>query len=462
MDHPPDIADPPPPPATSRWGVLRHAHFRIFWFASFGSFLGSWFEFVGTQWIVGEATGSTLWASYLAAAQLLPTLFLGLLGGIVADRVNRKKLLFVTQLAMMLIAIAFAVVVFLGWAEPWVLVVLSLGQGIAIAFNNPAWQVMTPRLVPREDLQAAITLTGIAFNIARALGPAIAGIVMWLAGPQWLFALNALSFIGILFAVLKTPDAPAPSHYSTLFSPRILWDDTREALRYVFAHRGLRSALIACVIFAMLATPVLRFLALFVTEVYHEDEKVFGVLTGVMGVGAVAGGFLMKAVPAWYPKHHLIPVSATLGGIWILLFSITDNVWAAGFHMFFVGLFWMWTFNACMSALQLLVTDNLRGRVMAVCNVAALGLMPLGNFIASGAGESLSALVRHRWPSYWDPGTSTQIGVAFVSIVLIFAGIAMVIWRTPEIDGLCPGDPGYDRRPGFWRGVLASTHRPRE
>lgn len=444
-----------------RWGVLRHTHFRVIWFAAFGSYMGGWFEFVGTQWIVASKTGSTMWMSWIGAAQLFPSLFLGLLGGVVADRVNRKTLLIVTQVAMMLIAIAFAAVVYLDVATPMVLFVLSLLQGIAIAFNAPAWQVLTPRLVPREELVAAITLQGISFNVARAIGPALGGVIMGASNATVLFVINAVSFIGVMIAVMSTPDAPAPPASSEgRWNLGQVWLDTKSAIRFVFLSRGPRAAFLASVVFGLLATPVLRFLPLFVKDVYGLQEKTFGIMTGVMGVGAVAGGLMLRWVPKWYPKHHLIPLSVSMGGMWIFLFAIEDNAYIAAAFMLFVGVFWMWSFNLSMGAMQMLVEDSMRGRVMAVLNTAALGLMPLGSFLASAAGDAGSAIVRNAAPSYWTPGLSAQLGIAFVAAILMAAGVVMLIWRTPEVDGIQPGEPGYDRKPGFWRGITAASHRP--
>jgi MFS family permease len=442
--------------------VLRHKHFATIWGAAAFSFLGNWFEFVGTQWIVAEATKSTEWLAWIGAAQLTPTLFFGLLGGVVADRVNRKTLLIVTQLAMMLIAIGFAIAVFTNHATPQVLLMLALAQGITTAFNAPAWQVLTPRLVPREDLVDAITLQGISFNVARAVGPAIGGLLMGFSGAGLLFAVNAVSFIVVLAAVLTTPDAPAkrPADGSSLWDFGSIVRDTKESLRFVWNHKGARAATLACVVFALLATPVLRFLPLFVKDVYNKEEAAFGVLTGIMGVGAVVGGLTLKLVPAWYPKHHFIPVSVTLGGLWIFVFSITTNYALACGAMFFVGAFWMWAFNSSMTALQMLVTDELRGRVMAVCNTAALGLMPLGAFLASWVANLSEAWIHRHRPSLWDEGLNAQLGVAFVSLVLMGAGVVMLIWRTPEVDGISPDSPNYDRKPGLMRGITARAHRP--
>lgn len=452
------------PEKPQQYGVLRHKHFRTMWFAGFFSYMGGWFEFVGMQWIVAEKTGSTTWLSTFGVAQLAPTLIFGLFGGIVADRVNRKRLLLVTQFAMMLIAIAFSIVVSIDLSTPallgWLLALATL-QGITIVFNVPAQQVLTPRLVPREELVAAITLQGISFNITRAIGPAVGAMVMAATSATWLFAINAVGFVIVFIAASTTPDAPAPAREGSAWDVKDAWKDTKEALSFVWHGKGPRAAFLAMVVFSILATPIMRLLPLFVLHVYHLQENTFGNLLGVMGIGAAIGGIALKYVPKWYPKHHLIPLAVFAGGTLILLFSLMTNVWFAGAIMVFIGVCWMWAFNTSSAAMHMLVHDNMRGRVLSVCNVAALGLMPVGPFLAAGIGESASAVIHVSWPNMWREGLDAQIGVGALACVLMCAGLVMLIWRTPEVDGIKPGEPGYDRVPGFWRGVFAHAHRPR-
>lgn len=474
--------------AVSRWGVLRHRHFRTIWFAAFGSYVGNWFEFVAVRWIVSQETKSEEWMGYLAAAQLCPTLILGMLGGLVADSVNRRSLIIVTQLFMMSIALAMAAAAFLGFANRWVLLGLTLAQGIAVAFNTPAWQVLTPRLVPKEDLTKAITLNGISFNMARVVGPAVGGLIMKAfqspsaamaagaaaavavadAAPQAargaaaLLLFNALTFILVMAAVLTTPDAPAPPEMRGAWRhPAVVLTRSREAMAWVLKRKGPRAVLLAIVVYAMLATPIMQLLPLMVSEVYHRREDVFGTMLAVMGIGAVTGGLALKLIPRWYPMHHLIPVSILFGGLFILAFAMLTHVGAAMAVMFCIGVFWMWGFNTCAAAMQHLVSDDMRGRVSAVVNTIAMGLMPVGTWIAGAAGHASERAIRAWRPDLVHSGTGTQLGLAFVSVVLVIAGAVMLIWRTPEVDGLQPGDPGYDRRPGLIRGLTGHAHRPR-
>lgn len=479
------------PSRPSRLGVLRHAHYRTIWIAAFGSYVGSWFEFVAVRWIVSEQTKSEAWMGYLAAAQLGPTLLLGMFGGLVADSVNRKTLIVVTQVFMMAIALAMAGAAFLGFASPHVMLWLMLAHGITVAFNMPAWQVLTPRLVPREDLSKAITLNGISFNAARVIGPATGGLIMRTfqgatpvavagtaivaadatlevasagtvsRGAAALLLFNAITFIGVMLAVLTTPDAPAPAELRGAWKrPGVAWRRTAEALSWTWHRKGPRAVLLAIVIFAVLATPIMQLMPLMVQNVYQRQEDVFGALLALMGCGAVVGGFAMKLVPKWYPMHHFIPLSILGGGVSILTFSFINVETYAYPVMFIIGVFWMWGFNSSAVAIQHLVSEEMRGRVSAVVNSIALGLMPVGTWVAGAAGHSAEHALKSVRPTWVHAGSATQLGLAVVSATLIVAALVMLIWRTPEVDGIEPGQPGYDRRPGLWRGITAAAHRP--
>lgn len=451
-------------PEDSRWGVLRHRHFRTMWFAGFGSYVGGWLEFVAVRWIVSQETKSEDWMAYLAIAQLCPTLLLGMIGGHIADSVNRRNLLILTQFAMMVIALVMAAAAFFDFADRWVLLALCLAQGIVTAFNAPAMQVLTPRLVPKADLTRAITLNGISFNFARLVGPALAGAIMTAFsghGAAAILLFNACMFVVVMLAVFTTPDAPAPEAMRGKWRhPGEAWRRTLEALTWVWTRKGPRAVLLALVVFGLLATPVMQLMPLIISEVYGKKEDTFGTLLTVMGVGAVSGGIAIRYIPKWYPMHHLIPVSILGAGVWILIFSLVSNPAVGLAVMFFIGFFWMWGWNSSASAIQVLVDDQMRGRVSAVVNTIAMGLMPLGTIIASRAGHFGDGLLERFAPQLRHPGSGTQFGLAFVSVALVGAALVMLIWRTPEVDGLRPGDAGYRRAPGLWRGITASSHRP--
>lgn len=437
---------------TSRLGVLRHPAYRLVWLTSLASSIGTWMEAVGVQWLVASETRSPLSMGLLAAAQLGPMLFLGMLGGVLADRVNRKRLLIATQSCLMVIALLLAIASYEGWATPRNLLLLTLLNGIAAAFNIPAWQVLTPRLVPREELSRAIALNSMQFNLARVVGPAIAGVLLAAYGPTVLFAINAISFIGMVVAVSLTPDCPAPAG-----EPRRTAAMIAEALRFVLTNRGPRALLLGEIIFAALAAPVLRMLALFVAEVYEASENLYGTMLALMGAGAVAGGLALRLVPGWYPKHHLIPLAVVACGGAVTLFAAAPTPALGIAPIMLVGVFWLWCFSSFSAAVHLLVDDDMRGRVMSIYNTAVFGAMPLGSLGAALAGEAIA----HRIVPGAPPGVAVQAGVALAGLILTGAGLVMLVWRTPEIDGLRPGDPGGRRRVGLFAGVTGSAHRPR-
>lgn len=476
---PPQAAAQPPVASTSTWAPLRHKHYRSVWLGQFGSSVGGWMESVGVGWIVATTSEKpSVMLGLVAVAQLGPMMVLGIHGGIVADRADRKQLLLVTQGLMMVIAIALAVVSALSGARPssWVLILLILLNGIAMAYNAPAWQVLTPRLVPREELTRAIYLNGLQFNLARAVGPALAGVLYYLVGPTYLFVINAVSFVGVLWAVSTTPGTPKPPPATVS-----IWAQLCEALRFVLHQKGPRSVFIGVVIFGMLAAPLMRLMPMFVTHVFTltRDPNLasgaidlnaaahgavhgagnswyYGLLLAAMGLGAVSGVFLKKLVPPWYPAHHFIPLSFLGGGLTIALFGATTNYYVALAAIFACGLFWLWAFNSGFAAIQMLVPDAMRGRVMALVNVAVFGSMAIGPLITGKLAEGLDTKHIHI-----EPGQGVQIGVATTGVLLSIASLIMLIWRTPEVDGLKPGDVGYDRKPGLLRGILATAHRPR-
>jgi MFS family permease len=332
-------------------------------------------------------------------------------------------------------------------------------NGVAIPFNAPAWQVLTPRLVPREELTRAIFLNGLQFNLARAVGPAIGGVILGWVGPTSLFVINTISFIGVMIAVASTPNTPTPPRTEKSVGHQIL-----EALRFMLASRGPRTTFIAIVVFGLFAAPLMRFLPMFVTHVFtytipmdkRHQEIWYGVLLAGMGIGAVSGVGLIRLIPKWYPKHHLIPVSMLGAGIGIVLFAATSNVFLACAALLISGVFWLWTFNTGFAAIQILVPDAMRGRVMAVLNVAVFGSMAVGPLMTGRLGSNLNSA-----SAQIGAGQGIQIGVAATGVALAIGAVIMLIWRTPEIDGLKPGDVGYDRNPGLLNGFTASVHRPR-
>lgn len=455
--------------------LLRaHTMFRRVWVGAFASNIGGWMEVVGVQWAMAQATLDPRWLAegrpsapvmmgVLAAAQLLPQVVLGLVGGVAADRVNRRTLILVTQSARMVIAAVLCVLAWMGGIDPVALLVLGALDGIALAFNLPAWQVLAPRLVSRRDLPTAMALNGMQFNLARAVGPALAGVVLGLdqglmPALALVFLINAVSYVGILWALATTPDDPRPKRAPGEAVPRTI-AQIAEGFAFVRSHRGVLCLVLGLTVFSMLATPLLRFLPILVKEVYVPgategvQERAFGMLLGVMGLGAVLGALTLKRIPVWYPRHHVVPLSMSLCALSMALLAASTTLAMAGMAMVLVGFFWLWSFNQSYAALQLLLDDRVRGRVMAISNMGALGATPLGALIGAGLGTALAGRE--------SEGPAAVLAVGALALTLLVASSIMLAYRTPEVDGITPGMPGYDRAPGLFRGITARAHRRR-
>ncbi len=462
-------------------GVLRHKHYRRVLFAQVFSNIGTWTEMFAIQMFVAQKTGRLDDQGTLAVCQLLPICFLGIFGGLAADRVNRRTLLVVSQVLAGVVAVGVAIVVSMQFENArspiyW-LFVLGVLNGCVMAFNFPAWQVLTPRLVPREDLGKAITVNGIQFNAARIAGPAIAGLVLARWGAPPLLWFNAATFMVMAGVVLTTPDAPAPPQREGGVLARIL-----EAWSFLMHNRGPRAVFLAQFTLCMLAAPMVRMLSNYVISVYGLDanaieaakksvatpgveisqemakhlaaEAAGGWILAMQGVGAVTGGLCLRFVPAWYPKHHFIPLSVAGLGLSITAFGLTRTVWTGYIAMAVCGWFWMWAFNQSWAALQVLTPDRLRGLVMSVTNVAVFGAMALGGFIAGFGGEALKTR------GILSEGQATQASILMLSVPLACAGVFMMLYRTPEVDQMprLPADPRVAR--SLFHAITAKEHWP--
>lgn len=446
------------PETSSRLGVLRHKHYRNVIIAQMFSNLGVWSEFYAIQVFIAQATGRLDDQGVLGVCQNAPVLVFGIIGGLAADRVDRKWLLIVTQVLAGLVAAGVAIVTAVHFENPrtavnW-LFGLGVAYGIVMAFNFPAWQVVTPRLVPRHELTKAITLNGIMFNLARAIGPALAGLALAHVAPWWLLAFNALTFIMMAGVVATTPPAPAP--------PRTddhVWRQIAEAAGFLVKNPGPRAVLVAIVLFSVLAAPLVRLLSNFVLDVYRvptEDAaNVGGWLLAAMGAGAVIAGIALRRIPSWYPKHHFIPISAFGLGLSITVFASTSSVWLGYATMVICGWFWIWAFNQAWAAMQVLTPDRLRGRAMSVMNVSSFGAMAVGVYVAGETGASLHDM------GVMTAHDATRFSVLMLSIPLVIAGLVMMAWRVPEVDNM-PRKKGASRKSrSLIEAVTASEHRPR-
>jgi len=275
----------------STWSPLAHPLFRGLWLASAASHVGSYMTDVGQGWLMASLTPSPLVVSLLLTAESLPFFFLGLPAGALADIVDRRWLLVVTQLAMALAVGALAVVTFTGVVTPWMLLALAFSLGIATALNDPAWHAIVPELLPADELAAGVTLSGVGVNVARTLGPALGGFVVAAAGPGVVFVLDALSFLGVVGVLLAWRRQRA-----TPVQPRErLLGAIRAGFRFARHSDALRRVMLGAFLFMLCGSGVMALMPVLGRE-SGRGAVGFGLLLGSLGVGAVSGATLLPRV----------------------------------------------------------------------------------------------------------------------------------------------------------------------
>jgi MFS family permease len=373
----PAFADPQDSRLPQVVRALRNPNFRLFWSGNFLSNIGTWMQNVAQGWLVLTLTGSAFWLGVVGFAGSIPFLIFTLFGGVVADRVNKRRLLLVTQSVMMLLAFALAALAWLKVITVWEVVVLAFLNGMAMAMNAPSYQALVPRLVKREDLTNAIALNSAQFNMSRILGPTLGGYAMALVGVAGNFFLNGVSFLAVLWALtrIKYPEQE-PSHYPGLFS------SLREGFAYVRGNSQLRVLVWMTAWASFFGIPFLTFIPYFARIELHVGETGLGWLMAASGLGAVLGAVTVAALGKVRHRGAVV----TFGGV-VFFSAIIGFCYSHSFGLSqcllliegYSGILMISSFNV---AIQHLASDQMRGRVMSIYATGFLGLPPLGSLLA--------------------------------------------------------------------------------
>ena len=360
--------------------ALAFHDFRIFWAGALGSSIGNNMQLAALLWVVAVATHSAAKVTLIAFITVVPLLVLGPLGGLLADRFPRRRLLLVTQTLSMVQAFVLWGLWEAGLASYWVLFGLSLAAGVVIALNVPAWQSIVPELVPRGFLQNAITLNSTQFNVARAAGPMLAGLLIAYVGAGICFLINALSFVLVLIALLVISSADTAPESIHDERPG-LFAGFAESIRYLRKEPGLKVAIGTHAAFALLAAPVVQLIPVLSVEVLHVGSEAYGLLLGSFGVGAVAIAFVIGSL-----DERVLPSRLLAGGLALTAASVLGLGLAPGLVF---GVLFMVTFGASYvtvvaidhSTIQALSDDHIRGRITSLWLMTFGTGFPLGTIL---------------------------------------------------------------------------------
>ena len=342
------------------------------------SSIGTWMQIVAQGWLIYRMSHSSRLLGLNDFLGGLPIFLFTLIGGVVADRAERRKILLVSQYIQMASAGILTVLAALGVVQVWQILCLSFVSGLAQAFGGPAYSALIPTLVDREDMPNAIALNSIQFNLAVTVGPALAGVTLARFGEKWCFGLNALSFLAPIITL---------SIISARFLPERSADSMFRAFMGGFRFVWHQGAMVGLIVLAFLMTflsmPMRTYIPVFVKDIFHRGPETYGTLLSLMGVGSICGSLMMAALGNIKNKGRFALLGLMCLGAGIAGFSFSKVLPASYTLLVVVGASMMAVFATVTSLVQLIVTNEMRGRVMSVYNFAFRGGMPMGNLATS-------------------------------------------------------------------------------
>jgi MFS family permease len=369
--------------------ALRHRDFAIFWSASIASSSGTWLQNLAVPWVLYQLTGSALWVGLATAALSVPMVLASPLGGLLADTRDPRRVLLVTQSLLGAVAVLQCVNWLWGLHEPWAVLSLVVCSGLLNGLNQPSWQSMVNSMVPRADLRSAVTLNSMQINAAKAIGPAAAGLVLATAGAWAAFAANALTYSAVLVGLLCIRTAaPAPNRGPRLSAMRGLIG----AAGYVARNPGLRIALLCATCIGLLGYPVLTFTIVMAEEAWDVGSVGMGALNVALGCGAVAVGPLLAGWEHRVSRGAMMRYGLPAYGLAIICFGLSPAFPMALVLLFFTGAAFFTVSNSGQTAAQMIVADQMRGRVLALKLMAFM----IAASVGSSAQGALADLVGPR------------------------------------------------------------------
>jgi predicted MFS family arabinose efflux permease len=357
--------------------AFQYRDFRLMWFGACTSSIGTWMQIVAQGWLIYRLSHS---AFLLALDQFLggiPIFLFSLIGGVVADRTERRKILLLSQYVQMASAAVLTVLVTAGWVHVWHILCLSFVSGLAQAFGGPAYQALIPTLVDREDMPNAIALNSIQFNMAVTIGPALAGQALAKLGEKWCFGLNAVSFLApiislSMIAARYLPAATTESMFSSL----------KQGIKFVRKQNSMEALTLLAFCMTALSMPMRTYIPVFVKDIFRRGPETYGNLLSLMGVGSICGSLAVAGIGNMRNKGRFALTMLICLGAAISGFSLSKSLPVSYAMLVLVGASMMAVFATVTSLVQLITTNEMRGRVMSVYNCAFRGGMPMGNLVS--------------------------------------------------------------------------------
>jgi len=370
--------------------ALRSRNYRLFFVGQGISLVGTWMQRIAVSWMIYRLTGSAFLLGIVGFVGQIPTFLIAPYAGVLADRLNRHRVVVITQVLAMLQALVLAVLALTGAIEVWHILVLSVVLGLINGFDIPTRQSFVVEMVEnREDLGNAIALNSFLVNGARLVGPSVAGILIATMGEGVCFLVNGLSYLAVIASLLMMALPPrriAARNVSVLH-------DLREGAVYAFHSVPIRSVLLLLALVSLMGMPYVTLLPVFAKDILHGGPHTLGFLAGASGLGAVIGAFYLASRESVVGLVRLICLAAAFFGIGLLAFSFSTFFWLSCLTLMVVGFAMMTQMAGSNTILQTIVEEEKRGRVMSFYTMAFMGMAPFGSLLAG----TLAGLIGAPW-----------------------------------------------------------------
>ena len=349
----------------------------------FVSLIGTWIQQVAQSWLVFQLTNSAFLLGVVGFLSSIPIFLLSLFGGVLADRLNKRNILILTQSIFMFLAFALGMLTQTKLITPSQIMLIALLNGVVMAFDAPARQSMVVELVGKAHLFNAIALNSVSFNSSRIIGPAIAAILVASIGMSGCFYLNAISFLAVIIALWTIKINQGKNDHQ----PKSAWEDLKEGLTFIKHHRLILALISMVAVVSLFGVAHIILMPIFANDILKVGVKGLGVLMSISGFGALIGALILARLGDFKFKGKLLSFSTLLFSVSLVVFSLSKMYWLSLAAMFFVGGTSVTSIALVNTLLQTRVEDKFRGRVMSVFMITFAGLMPFGNLIAGSLAQ---------------------------------------------------------------------------
>jgi predicted MFS family arabinose efflux permease len=371
---------------------FQHRDFRLMWMGACTSTIGTWMQSTAQAWLVYDLSKNSFYLGLDTFLAQVPIILFSLVGGVIADRMNRRNLLLASQYVQMTTAFILTLLVFFKVVRVWHILCLSFVVGMAQSFGGPAYQALLPTLVSKEEIPNAIAMNSIQFNLARVIGPTLGGIALTSVGASWCFGLNGLSFLAVIASLYLIHVRYIPAK-----SSEPIMDSMRAGIGFIRKKPGMDSLIILAFGMTLLGIPLLTFLPVFARDVLHGGAASFTKLLAFSGAGSVCGALLVAAYGKIQGQGRTALIVLVAMGCLIVGFSMSTVLPVSLLLIFLTGGAMMISMSMVSSLVQAVASDEMRGRVMSVYNVAFRGGMPVGSLVLGKLIPIFSAPVIMGW-----------------------------------------------------------------